>query len=169
MILLGKIDKEKRMYFKNINSIDEAKKLFRELSKNLHPDHGGNEEDFKKMKNEYDNFLKTFVNKKFTEYNNNGFDFTEQLNEVMKVLKIVIDFNMSIEVIGKWIYARQSYEYKDNLKNLGFWFSGKHKAWIFSGGEKSKKMVTKLGIDTIREIHGSRTVKDKTDTLKLAY
>lgn len=154
------------MYFENINSIDEAKKLFRELSKNLHPDHGGSEEDFKKMKNEYDSFLKNFVNRKFEEFSSN-FDFTTQLNEVTKILKIIIDFNMSIEIIGRWIYARESYAYKDTLKDLGFWFSGKHKAWVFSGGEKNRKNVTRLGIDTIREIHGSKAIKEKTENLKL--
>ena len=159
------------MYFENIDSIEKAKKVFRELSKKLHPDHGGNSEQFKNMKNEYDNFLKFFVGEKFKKYNehyNTNYDFSSQVNDITKVLKTIIDFNITIEIIGKWIYARDSFHCKDTLKDLGFWFSSKHKAWVFSGSEKNKKSVTRLGIDSIREYHGSNLLKEKKDNLKLS-
>lgn len=44
-------------YFKNCQSPQEAKKLFKELSKKLHPDkEGGSEEAFKEMLNQYEQF-----------------------------------------------------------------------------------------------------------------
>lgn len=44
-------------YFQNVQSEDEADSLYRELAKKFHPDIGGNEEDFKDMKNEYQECL----------------------------------------------------------------------------------------------------------------
>jgi curved DNA-binding protein CbpA len=41
-------------FFDNIKSKKDLKKSYRELSKKMHPDKGGNAEEFKKMQNEYD-------------------------------------------------------------------------------------------------------------------
>lgn len=40
-------------YFKNINSIEELKKLYRKLCQKNHPDNGGNVETMAKINNEY--------------------------------------------------------------------------------------------------------------------
>ena len=47
-------------YFKNTYTEAEAKKRYRELSDIHHPDKGGNEEIFKEMSNEYQDFLVAF-------------------------------------------------------------------------------------------------------------
>lgn len=47
-------------YFNNITTPEELKKLFRALSIKLHPDRGGNAEDFKKMMAEYVAISKDF-------------------------------------------------------------------------------------------------------------
>jgi hypothetical protein len=45
-------------YFLNINSLEELKKQFREYCQTMHPDKGGNAEDFKSMLNEYEQAAK---------------------------------------------------------------------------------------------------------------
>ena len=40
-------------YFKNINSIEDLKKLYRKLCQKNHPDNGGNVETMAKINNEY--------------------------------------------------------------------------------------------------------------------
>lgn len=45
-------------YFSNINSLEELKKQFREYCQTMHPDKGGNAEDFKIMLNEYEQAAK---------------------------------------------------------------------------------------------------------------
>lgn len=40
--------------YKYFNSNEDLKKQYRELCKRLHPDHGGNEENFKEMMAEYE-------------------------------------------------------------------------------------------------------------------
>ena len=44
------------MYFDNCTTLDEAKKLYRELVKKLHPDLGGDTASFQAMQNEFENF-----------------------------------------------------------------------------------------------------------------
>lgn len=44
---------------------------------------------------------------------------------------------MTIEVIGEWIWCTNSFRYKDQLKELGFWFAKSKKAWVFNGKAKA--------------------------------
>jgi hypothetical protein len=41
---------------------------------------------------------------------------------------------------------------------LGFWFSSKHKAWVFSGRAK-KNITSRQSLDEIRANKGSRKVE----------
>jgi hypothetical protein len=47
-------------YFVNINSAEELRKMYRELVITMHPDKGGNAEEFAEMQNEYDNIKKQY-------------------------------------------------------------------------------------------------------------
>lgn len=47
----------KMKYFGMVNTAEEAKSLFRELAKKLHPDKGGSEAEFKAMVDEYEEFI----------------------------------------------------------------------------------------------------------------
>jgi curved DNA-binding protein CbpA len=144
-------------YFSDAKDLNEAKKIYREMSKKLHPDHGGDAELFKVMQAEYEaftsDFMKSSFNKAKNTYNHNVSDFQD-------ILKKIMEFDIEIEIVGFWIYARSSYHVKDQLKEMGFWFSGKHKAWIYSGRPKTKR-ATRLSMDSIRTIHGSEIIKEK--------
>jgi hypothetical protein len=60
-----------------------------------------------------------------------------------------------------------SYEYRENLKNLGFFYASSKKAWCFSGN--SKKMVkSRKKINQIRDLYGSEVVKEKKNIKKLS-
>lgn len=53
------------------------------------------------------------------------------------ILLKVIHLDIQIEIAGWRIYCRgNTYPVKEYLKDLGFWFSGKHKAWVYSGKKK---------------------------------
>ena len=47
-------------YFKNITTAEELKKKFRAYCVSMHPDKGGDPEEFKKMMAEYDGIIKNF-------------------------------------------------------------------------------------------------------------
>lgn len=79
--------------------------------------------------------------------------FAETLNKI-------IGFNMNIEIIGQWIWCFDSYEYREQLKDLGFWYSASKKAWVFSGSAK-KRIRSRNKIDDVRKKWGVETVKEK--------
>jgi len=82
------------------------------------------------------------------------------------MIRKIMDFNVRIEIIGYWIYAFDSYGYRKELKDLGFWFSKKHKAWVFSGGKKLRTS-TRLSTDEVRGIHGSEVIRDREAVLSI--
>ncbi len=49
-------------YFANIKTAEELRKVYRELCLTLHPDRGGNEEDFKAMQAEFESLKAAFMN-----------------------------------------------------------------------------------------------------------
>ncbi len=49
-------------YFANIKTAEELRKVYRELCLTLHPDRGGNEEDFKAMQAEFESMKADFTN-----------------------------------------------------------------------------------------------------------
>jgi len=147
--------------FADCQTIEDAKTIFRAAAHSAHPDHGGSDEAFKILMSEYESFLNDFIADRFEaagdRTGNADFHiFQEILNEI-------IHFNMDIEIIGFWIYARSSYDYKDQLKDLGFWFSGKHKAWVYNGDVKRKVFRNRMTLDDIRRAYGSDHVQNEKE------
>jgi len=145
--------------FKECQSIEDAKILFRSLAFKNHPDQGGTEEGFKLLMSEYESFLNGFI---FNRFESAGEKRTKGASVIhfQEILNKIIQFNMDIEIIGFWIYAKSSFEYKDQLKELGFWFSGKHKAWVYSGGAKIRR-ASGMSLDEIRVAHGSEKMREE--------
>ena len=145
-------------YFNNEKTAEEIKKTYRALLKKNHPDLGGSKEIAQEIIAEMELAMtKIFRNIKIESESNVDFD-AEMFGDV---LKEVVNFEeLKIEIIGHWIYAFNSFKYKEQLKELGFWFSGKHKAWVFSGQPK-RKIRTKFSTDDNRERLGSKVVATK--------
>ena len=79
-----------------------------------------------------------------------------------EVLNKVIGFNMKIEIIGQWIWCFDSYEYRDKLKELGFWYTASKKAWVYSG-QKKRAARSHNKIADVRRKWGCEVVKDKEE------
>ena len=54
-------------YFNNVKNLQELKKQYRSLAMELHPDRGGDEEQFKALVNEYEELLKILAKEKNTD------------------------------------------------------------------------------------------------------
>lgn len=65
------------MYFKDCNTIEEVKSMFKQLAKKLHPDCGGDSDSFVEMKRQYDVALVS-VERKQTKQNMYNRIFTQQ-------------------------------------------------------------------------------------------
>lgn len=159
----------KGKWFSTIQSIEQLKKEYRKLSLEYHPDTGGDEETFKEIYAEFEQLLEGFMHASFSQYEEetgkeaygNAFVFAD-------ILKEVIHFNITIQIIGYWIYAFNSYEYKDYLKEKGFWFSKKHKAWVYSGGQK-RKVRTNYSLSNIKDKYGVQEIRDKEEQVKICH
>jgi len=161
------------MYFTNCQSVEEAKKRYRELLMQHHPDHAGQEGEAitKDIINQFNAFLKSFMSHSFNSYyeDKEWKPDAEAVTPFQDILQKIINLDCEIEIIGYWIYCFNSKEVREQLKELGFWFSGKHKAWIFSG--KAKRNITsRETLDEIRARKGSQKVeREKEEKEKQKY
>jgi hypothetical protein len=127
-----------------------------------HPDHAGQEGEAitKEIIAQFNAFLNGFMSHSFNSYyeDKEWKPDQEAVTPFQEILQKIINLECEIEIIGYWIYCFNSKAVKEQLKELGFWFTGKHKAWVFSG--KSKRNITsRETLDEIRASKGSLKVK----------
>jgi len=149
-------------YFANCQSIEEAKKNYRELLMQYHPDHAGEEGEAitKEIIAQFHTFLKNFVAHSFNAYyeDKEWKPAPDAVTPFQDILEKIINLDCEIEIIGYWIYCFNSYEVREQLRSLGFWFTGKHKAWVYSGRAKLN-ISSKETLDQIRARKGSQKVE----------
>lgn len=126
-------------YFIDVTTIEELKKTFKKLAMKNHPDMGGSTEVMQEINRQYEELLRKLANNKnLNETSDNFYDWTQ--DKFAEVIQKIIHFTgMTIEVIGEWIWCTNSFQYKDQLKELGFWFAKSKKAWVFNGKAKEFK------------------------------
>ena len=157
-------------WFTDIKTLEELKKAYKKLAKQYHPDlNGGTTNDImKEINREYDilfervkNFHTTADGKTYEKAT------TETSAEFRDIINKIINFNIDIEIIGTWVWCFNSYEYREQLKSLGFKYSASKKAWCWHTGEyKAKK--SRKSLDEIRATYGSETIKKKEEQDKIA-
>jgi hypothetical protein len=146
-------------YFDSPLTIDEAKKIYWKAAQECHPDHGGSEEAMKDLNAQFQAYTRRAMKHVFDDVgdemtgNHNAGTFADILAQVLR-------FNCRVEIIGFWIYAFDSLAVKDELKALGFWFSGKHKAWVYSGGVK-RRIHTRNSTDDNRARWGCEVLRER--------
>lgn len=169
-------------YFKDVNTLEELRKQYKELLKMHHPDNGGNVSDMQEINTEYDQLFKILKNRHEksadskennakTDFNNMKYDFTED-QKLREVLQRIITFEgINIEIVGCWIWVDgNTYEYKDTLKNIGFKWAREKKKWHFHTEAFRKRSHKKLSMEDIRNYYGSTEVEtDGTKRLQQAF
>ncbi len=146
--------------FKGIEGINEAKKIYKQLAKKLHPDVGGSDELFKMLNSIYTNILENGI------YFSNEFKFDL---EIEKIISQILHYeNILIEVVGSWIWlSGDTKEIKDKLKDdLGFKWASKKKMWFY--GEMKGRNPKEKSMEEIKGKYGCKTVKTK-EKGKLTY
>ncbi len=149
MISIDDIKKE----FENITGINEAKKLYKQLAKKLHPDVGGSNEEFKILNNVYNDLIEH----KIFFSSESKFDI-----ELEKVISQILHYeNIIIEVIGSWIWiSGDTRAIKDKLKDLTFKWASKKKKWYY--GEMKGRNPKQKSMAEIKSKYGCETVKTKS-------
>lgn len=142
--------------FKGIEGINEAKKVYRELAKQLHPDVGGTNEMFKLLNQVYNHIL---------EHGLSFLDDEEKFDlELERVISKILHFDIVIEVVGSWIWlSGETKSIKEELKEIGFRWRSKKKMWSY-GEMKGKRNHKEQNIDSIKAKYGCQEVKTKQRT-----
>lgn len=118
-------------YFKNVNTLEELRRQYRDLLKRFHPDNAnGSTEATQQINVEYDKLFKVLKdrhesksadskndqNTKQSDYSENMYDW-ENDKALREVLQKIINFNgIEIEIAGQWIWiSGNTYGYKNEL------------------------------------------------------
>lgn len=157
-------------YFKDINTLEELRKQYKELLKKFHPDNpNGSTETTQEVNAEYDKMFQILKDKHDSKaesqdnkssYEDMKYDFAEdeKLREVLS--KIITFTGINIEIIGNWIWIDgDTYSYKDEVKAMGFKWAREKKKWYFHTEAFRKRSHKKLSIDDIRNYYGSTEVE----------
>lgn len=148
-------------YFENITSIENLKKEYKKLCFRFHPDlNGGDSRPMQEINAEYE-FLLENLAKEFNTDPEQDFTYNWENDRFAEIIQKIITFKMDIEIIGSWIWCFNSFEYKDILKEIGFWFSKSKRAWVYSGSKKSRSRGH-YSMDGLREKWGSEKVETNT-------
>lgn len=155
-------------YFKNVNTLEELRKQYKELLKVHHPDNGGNVSAMQDVNAEYDKLFKTLKDRHDskttdndkTSYENMKYDFTEDL-KLREMLNKIIGFSgITIEVCGSWIWVSgNTYSYKKELKEIGFKWASQKKMWYWHSEAFRKKSKKSLSMNNIRSYFGSTEIQ----------
>jgi hypothetical protein len=145
--------------FKGIEGINEAKKIYKQLAKKLHPDVGGSDELFKMLNSIYTNIIQNKI------YFTNEFKFDL---EIEKVISQLLHYeNILIEVVGSWIWlSGDTKEIKDKLKELNFKWASKKKMWFY--GEMKGRNPNEKSMEDIKSKYGCETVRTRENG-KITY
>lgn len=154
-------------YFKDITTLEELRKQYKNLLKEYHPDNvNGSEEITKAINLQYELLFIELKNSNYkekeseTSYNNMKYDFTEdtKLREILN--NIITLTGINIEIIGSWIWVDgNTYQHKAYLNDMGFKWAGEKKKWYFHTEAFRKKSKKKLTIEEIRDYYGGMNVR----------
>jgi len=157
-----------KQYFIDCKTAEELKKAYRAWAKKLHPDLGGNAEEFKVMQAEYErmwerlkNVHKTAEGKTYTAKT----ETTEAPQEFINIINVLIRLEgVNVEICGSWIWASgNTMTHKDTLKSLGFKWAYKKRAWYYHTEPYRKRSHRELTLDEIRDMFGSQNYTTKAE------
>jgi len=102
------------------------------------------------------NVIRHFV-KLHSVYKYNGM-FPEAKN-IQDAINLVLSFRIKSEIIGNWLYCFTNPLIGYQLEAIGFWYSFKHHAYIFSDGQKEVPADEET-LDEIRARLGSQLIRN---------
>lgn len=155
-------------YFKNCKTVEDVKRTYRDLAKKLHPDCGGDAEEFKRMSAEYQtafNRLKNIHESRKEEQETYTKETAETPEQFAEIINAIIHLDgIKIEIIGSWVWiSGNTFIHKDTLKGAGFVWSKSKKAWYNAGEKLSGKRRGRYSMNGLRMKWGTQEVKSETE------
>jgi len=150
-----------------IKCIEDLKKVYFKMAQKLHPDHGGDTEEFKILNNEYQELFPRFKN----IHRNINPDIEQEFYESKKpikecpddFIKIVSELlkisGIEIELCGRWLWiSGDTKPVKEALKVYGCRWNSKKKMWSWHYEEDGfrKRSRKSVPMADIRTMYGSQ-------------
>ena len=154
-------------WFNEVNTLDELRKLYRKLVMKHHPDNGGSEENIKEINSEYDILFKRlksdFEHKdtynKTTDKQKQQYDWEKDKQIRETVIQLSKFKDIKVEIIGVWIWVSNCYEYRKELKELGFHWARQKQMWYLHFDDFHKFSSKPASMSYIRAKYGSVEVR----------
>lgn len=144
-------------YFRGITTLKVLKARYRELCKQFHPDLGGDLETMKLINLQYEAALSRVHDDKGENLNADDIRIEKDLMDIIN--KIIALQGLVIEVTGRWVWVTgETRQYKDYLKESGFFWACKKLAWYWRPDDAKVKNRRPLSIEAIRSKYGSINV-----------
>lgn len=148
-------------YFNKIHSLEELRKEYKRLVKLNHPDNGGDPEIIKAINAEYEKAFEALKNAD-TSNNKKEARYDREVDQAIRdaINRIIHLDNLVIEVIGSWVWVSGSYtyQYRKELKEAGYKFSGNRKSWYWHSEEQKRKGASKRSMDELKAFYGCEEV-----------
>lgn len=149
-----------KQFFSHCKTLEALKQEYKTLAKQYHPDMpNGDEAIMQHINAQYDETIKFIANNPFHA------DFkqaaTEDINAYKDIISSIITLKeIVIELCGSWLWVTgNTYLVKDVLKNAGFKFAGKKKAWYWRAEDEAFTRSRKeYSMDDIRLRHGTQRI-----------
>lgn len=159
-------------YFQHCTTIEEVKKLYRQLAKDNHPDVGGNLETMQAINTEY-----AFACAKIlkgenlsSEEINERIELSEMYRQAIEAIIHIPD--IVIEIVGHWIWVSgNTFAHRSSAKGgtgilyeAGFKYANKKtdpSAWFFRTEEFKSKSYKRQSLDEIKAKYGSTSINSK--------
>jgi curved DNA-binding protein CbpA len=146
-------------------SQEDIKTAWRLSALKYHPDKNAAGLEMMKIVNEAYETLKSYSNNIVFDDSEIDLDYGEKINEA---LNNVYNLNITIEVCGAWVWlSGNTFTVKDKIKDAGFKFARKKKAWFFRPEQYKSRNRKPWDLEQIRTTHGSKVIKQEKTSAKL--
>ena len=141
-------------FFSRIITLEELKAEYKRLCKIHHPDLGGDTATMQEINAEYAKMLVSLDLGKST---------VEIESAIMDIIQATTLYKgLIVELCGNWVwFTGETYQWKEQLKSLGCFFSAKKTAWYWRPADYKHHGKSMPSLENIRAKYGSRVFAQK--------
>lgn len=163
-------------WFKDVLTLNELRKKYKQLVIQFHPDNGGSEDILKEINSEYNILFKKLKNSfEHSESYQQANDRQRQAYDSVKdqkiremIVKLSRFQELTIELCGTWIWVSgNTKKYKEELKSLGLNYASQKKCWYIHWDEFVKRGTKSSSMSHIRSKYGSMIINTNTHEKEL--
>lgn len=154
-------------WFKETGKLELLRKEYRKLVIKYHPDNGGSEDAIKEINAEYDilfkrikeNFEHKDTYNSATNKQKQQYDWQKDVQIRNIIMQLSRFKDITVEIIGVWIWVSNCYEYRKELKALGFRWASQKQMWYIHFDDYHKFSSKPASMSYIRAKYGSVEIK----------